>query len=506
MKNTHLYVLVAVLALVSLSVFAYKHWLLGFPLAPDERTQFWDFEVRARFSALGKPVKFRMQIPSRGNGYTIIDESFFSGRYGLSTRYVDGNREAVWSIRSTRGKQTLIYRGTIQAVAGTPPAAAPAKPPATPGFAETELEVAKSFLERAREHSADTETLVSYVLDAVNDREPDSDVALLFGDRTDRSRQLGMVIKVLALAGLRAEVVNGVPLTVGAQNIRPLAWLEVSEASGAQMYDTETGDRVSNVPFLVLWRGSGELVALTGGRDLDVTPILRPAEHTAIAGLLLSPQSDRHWLVDYSLFSLPVTTQAVFRIVLTIPLGVLVLVLLRNVVGFKTFGTFMPVLVALSFRGTELVAGIAFFAIIVALGLTVRFYLEHLKLVLVPRLASVLIVVVLLMAAVTMVSYKLGIATGLSVSLFPMVVQTMVIERMAIVWEERGAGEAMQQALGSILVASLAYLVMTYEPLVHLVFLYPELLLLILCCTLLLGRYSGYRLLELRRFKALAGG
>ena len=37
----------------------------------------------------------------------------------------------------------------------------------------------------------------------------------------------------------------------------------------------------------------------------------------------------------------------------------------------------------------------------------------------------------------------------------------------------------------------------------HLVFVFPELLLLVLAATLLLGRYTGYRLVELRRFRML---
>jgi hypothetical protein len=40
----------------------------------------------------------------------------------------------------------------------------------------------------------------------------------------------------------------------------------------------------------------------------------------------------------------------------------------------------------------------------------------------------------------------------------------------------------------------------------HLIFVFPELLLLIIAVSLLAGRYTGYRLLELRRFKALAPG
>ena len=81
-----------------------------------------------------------------------------------------------------------------------------------------------------------------------------------------------------------------------------------------------------------------------------------------------------------------------------VPLGAVLLVIFRNVIGLSTFGTFMPVLIALAFRETHLVAGLVLFSIIVGFGLIIRFYLDQLKLLLVPRLAAVLIVVVLLMA------------------------------------------------------------------------------------------------------------
>jgi len=120
-RNTHLYLLVALLILTTGAIFAFKVLRLGFPLAAAESAQLWEFEARIRFSGLGGPAKFTLQVPSRGGGYVIADESFFSGRYGLSTRYVDGNRQAVWSTRSARGRQTLFYRAAIQ----TAPAATP---------------------------------------------------------------------------------------------------------------------------------------------------------------------------------------------------------------------------------------------------------------------------------------------------------------------------------------------------------------------------------------------
>jgi hypothetical protein len=223
-------------------------------------------------------------------------------------------------------------------------------------------------------------------------------------------------------------------------------------------------------------------------------------EAAAVREGIISPH-----LRAFSLFPLPLVTQEVFRIMLMVPLGAFVLVIMRNMIGVKTFGTFMPVLIALAFRQTQLLWGLILFTVIVGMGLSVRFYFERLKLLLVPRLASVLIVVVMLMLLVGIVGHQLGIEKGLSIALFPMVIITMTIERMSIVWEERGPAEALKQGFGSLATAALVYLLMNISYVEHLMFVFPELLLPLLAGSLLLGRYSGYRLFELWRFKALAG-
>jgi hypothetical protein len=188
-----------------------------------------------------------------------------------------------------------------------------------------------------------------------------------------------------------------------------------------------------------------------------------------------------------------------------IPIGAVIMVILRNMVGIDAFGTFMPVLIALAFRETKLFWGVILFTVLVALGLSIRFLLERLRLLLVPRLSAVLIVVVILMLIISLVSHRLGMETGLSVALFPMVIIAMTIERMSVVWEERGAIDAMRAGLGSLVVAAAAYVFMVMPWLEHLIFTFPELLLVVLAFVLLAGRYTGYRLLELSRFKALAG-
>ena len=209
-------------------------------------------------------------------------------------------------------------------------------------------------------------------------------------------------------------------------------------------------------------------------------------------------------LVRYSLLSLPLQAQQTYRILLMVPVGAFIMLLLRNLVGLKTFGTFMPVLVALAFRDTGLTAGVALFVLVVGAGLLARFYLERLRLLLVPRLTAILILVVLLMAAVSVFSNRLGLEVGLSVALFPMVIMAMTIERMSVAWDERGGANAVREGVGTLMVAALAYLVMSWPWLERFVFVFPEFLLLLLAGCLLLGRYSGYRLTELYRFRALA--
>jgi hypothetical protein len=63
----------------------------------------------------------------------------------------------------------------------------------------------------------------------------------------------------------------------------------------------------------------------------------------------------------------------------------------------------------------------------------------------------------------------------------------------------------MRAGLGSLVIAVAAYTFMGLAWLEHLIFTFPELLLVVLAIVVLAGRYTGYRLTELRRFKALGG-
>ena len=89
-------------------------------------------------------------------------------------------------------------------------------------------------------------------------------------------------------------------------------------------------------------------------------------------------------------------------------------------------------------------------ALVIAFGLAARLYLERLQLLFVPKIAAVLIAVILMMTLISLASAEVGFTSGLSVSLFPMVVLAWIIERLSVVWEENGPQDALPQALGTV--------------------------------------------------------
>jgi hypothetical protein len=338
----------------------------------------------------------------------------------------------------------------------------------------------------------------------MNDPSPDPNVELLRSDAGSNASFVETVTTILAAARIPARLIRGFELEGRQRNAEILTWLEVHDGDDWRYFNPMTGVETLPDNFLIWWRGNEPLVNVAGGSNVQVGFAIQE-NHLAAVAIAESQAAQRGaTLIDFSLYSLPISTQAVYSVLLMIPIGALIMVFLRNFIGIDAFGTFMPVLIALAFRETKLLWGVILFTMLVALGLSIRFLLDRLRLLLVPRLSAVLIVVVMLMLIISLASHRLGLETGLSVALFPMVIIAMTIERMSVVWEERGAADAMRAGLGSLVVAVAAYIFMGLSWLEHLIFTFPELLLVVLALVVLAGRYTGYRLLELRRFKALA--
>ncbi len=278
--------------------------------------------------------------------------------------------------------------------------------------------------------------------------------------------------------------------------------VEVWDGVKWQLFDIQTGQEGKPDDILV-WNQQGHsLLDVIGGRNSNISFSIIAQDITPQQATREKVQSED--LLNFSIHSLPVEEQAMFKTIMLVPIGALVVVFLRIIVGLKTSGTFMPVLIAVAFVQTQLVTGILGFLLIVGTGLVIRSYLSRLNLLLVARISAVIITVIMIISVFTVVAFKIGLVEGLSITFFPMIILSWTIERMSILWEEEGAKEVLIQGGGSLLTAVLVYLAMTNGLVRHLTFNFIGIQLVILALILMLGNYTGYRLSELRRFKPLA--
>lgn len=505
MKNNsrHVYGLIFTLFFVGVAVFMYRHFVLDVPLTDTETVNSWMVESSLRFNAeKNTPIKASFNIPYLPPHFAILDEYFVSRNYGVITNLSGYNRQTVWSIRRAKGPQSLYYRAIFRQSAHTEsPLTAP--PAVTlPPLSESQLAAVETISNQIRQTSADIQTFAQGTIRELN--KMDGNAKLLIGNEANDDNLLKAAILILNQSRIYALPVKGIYLSSYQNKAELKSYLLVYNGKNWIYINPRSGSAGLPNNFLIWHYGHEPVFDVIGGKNVQYALTVTP---TPINALKIAQsrgvQSDSQ-LLRFSLLQLPVNVQSVYKILLTVPIGAFIILILRNFIGLKTFGTFMPVLIALAFRETNVIWGTCLFVFIVSFGLLARFYLDQLRLLLVPRLAAILTVVIMLMIFISVLGQNLGLDAGMSVALFPMVILTMTIERMCITWDERGASEAIKSGIGSLVAAIICYWAMSIEQLQYLVFAFPELLLILLAVILWFGQYKGYRLLELKRFKALA--
>jgi hypothetical protein len=513
LRNLLFYSFVAVLLLGGAGLTVYKSKVVGFPLRPGQQTDVWEIEAAVRFDANGEPVKASFAIPTDPVGYRLLDETFVSGRFGLQLEG-SAERRAIWTDRDPAGHQAIFYRIAVFRGVGTYETSANDADEASlpngeargmelfePYFTDSDRVAAEAAVEAIWQRSADALSFTGLLLNELGSPPRNGNIEALLGRNMSRSTRAQVARDLLSLRGIPSRFVRGLSLDGDARRADFLVLLEVHDGERWTLFDLDTGQPGIPVDFFVWQRGGVSLLDIEGGTNSEVTfSVTRSSLPTDVLARARTAEVGDP-LIDFSLYALPLEEQAVFRLLLLIPIGALVLVLLRNLVGISTSGTFMPILIALAFQETRVLPGLLLFVLVVGAGLLMRSWLSRLNLLLVPRISAVVVMVILIMATLSVLSHKLGLEQGLTVTFFPTIILAWTIERLSIHWEETGPREAISLGAGSLFVAICAHLAMDMVLVKHLTFAFPELLLCVLGLILLVGQYSGYRLLELHRFR-----
>ena len=494
------WLIIAALLIGGVALSVHRHVTFEVPWGPGEEREIWEIQAQINLRAAGEAVRVDFALPSDQEGFRVLTEHTASAGYGLTFDDTPGARRARWAIRSADGNQQLYYTAQIMVAPNERGQDLPAPPVPEEVLWESPYDVAaQDLITQAWMRSADAFSFArELVLNVSGDGQGENARLLLtqFNAPT-------LVVRLLNQAGISAREVAGLQLRDGRRRQALTPYVQVYHDDEWMLIDPVSGQE-GRPDDMMLWKASsGPVLQVEGATNSQVSfSMLQQSQPASAAVRGLNTDST---ILNFSIHSLPLEEQALFMTILLIPIGALVVVMLRILVGIKTSGTFMPVLIALAFIQTSLLTGLVGFLLVVAVGLVIRSYLSHLNLLLVARVSAVIITVIGIISVFSVMSYRFGLNAGLTITFFPMIILSWTIERMSILWEEEGPKEVLIQGGGSLLTAIVAYLAMTNPWVRHITFNFLGVQLILMAMILMIGNYTGYRLLELRRFKPLSG-
>ncbi|MCM8540588.1 MAG: inactive transglutaminase family protein [Lentisphaeraceae bacterium] len=497
--KAQVYILSIILSSLGIGLIFYKNLSLKVPLTPDHQKDVWVVEAVIQFKAQGDTAKVTFEIPGNLGNLEILNQHGSSNNFGFTINEVNGREKAIWAKRQAVGNERIYYQFSLYDTEEEHQFEMEVGDIEQPFFEEPYNTAIRALADTAWERSADPNTYAKELFNVLHLEGDSQNINLVKNFLNEAYTMKHLIRDMLKIKDIPAVVIRGLKLEDRARNKEAGYYLAVHVKSW-QIIDIDTG-KVTTPVNTIFWHPS-PLLEVEGGINSTITFSMMKSRESAKA-LAVNKGIEESSLMAFSIYTLPIQYQTIFQMLLLIPMGTFVVVIMRNIVGMATSGTFMPVLLALAFIETTLGKGLIVLSIVLMMGLLVRFYLSRLNLLLVPRISSIVICVVLLMAFISIVGYKLGFEEGISVTLFPMIIISWTIERVSVLWEEQGGREVVKQMGGSLIVSILAYFVMTNALVKYFTFTFPECLLVLLALVLLMGTYSGYRFTELFRFEPL---
>jgi len=517
---------------IGLTIFIHKLTASEIPLLPNQAYRSWYVEAKLSLnsnqsflgSELTQPSTIQFYLPQESQRYRIVDEDFTDGKFERQIQAVknSSNRLAIFTSQDGDDSNFIFYRAIVRRKDAVKPGTE--QVPISGRrlinqelvkFGENTARVEdnlqenlptaeiKALLNIARKQSSDRLSFVQQIYKLAL-RTDDIRVQAIQRNLRNQESTPELAVFLLNQANIPARVGNGILLRdKEVYSTDFIQWLEIQEGDRWLVFDPIDFNFREQDRYLTWWYGSDRVLQAKGLNNITLEVVVQPNTDKGLNQAIREGEKALNILLDYSLLNLPLANQRIFQVLVLVPVGALVISILHQIIGLQTFGTFTPILIALSFRETGLLVGIPMFILVVIIGLLIRSYLNRLQLLIVPRLAAILTATVLVMGALAIIMEHLNINLGLSISLFPIVILAMTIERAAVTWEEQGPRETIIAGLGSILAAVIGYFCIINAYVQHLAFAFPELLLLVLAVTILVGRYNGYKLIEYFRFKSL---
>lgn len=512
------WVTIAVLVVVPVAMAAYKvlwlHYEIADVLPQTEYTVTLDMELDGH---LGR-TRVQTFVPVTDDRQTILREEQLSPtELRFTTELEDHNRAAVWSGGAVSDQTRLRYSFSALTTARKyvldPQMAVPSSYPGALAdylLPEEHIQVDDpEIIELLAELGADRGSVADrlariYAFASSLKTRPfkgttDAITAYKLGQASCNGKSR-LFVALARAAGLPARLVGGLVLKEGRKRTSH-QWVEVY-IGGHWVPFCPTNAHFAELPanYLVLYRGDESLFTHTSDINFRY-------EFETVTKLVPSPRAREAFgaFNVWDLFARLNLPFSLLRTVLMLPIGALVVVLFRNVIGVPTFGTFLPALIAAAAGATGVFWGLVSMLIVLLAVVVARAAISRLGLLHSPTLAILLAVVVLTMLGTSLAAERAGLMSLAQISYFPIAVMAIASERFYLALVEQGPRSAGKQLAGTLLVVLGCYVVMNSLAVQMIVSGFPEALLLVIAANVYLGRWVGVRVLEMWRFRSLLG-
>ena len=510
----------ALLVLTPVGLISYKLLVLKYPLADLIPAVSYQVDIGMSVDGHGGNIRMRTYLPKSDARQTISNEESAAGLFNLDMQSDEHNRLASWSAENVGNQQSIRYTFSVQAdhvrYVIPPELTVPDSYPdsfakylmAEPGIQVSDPIIDQLIDEIIPDRKAPMLELLRsihrHLQDKLTNRNfsgyTEAITALKLGEASCNGKGR-LFVSLARKLGIPARLVGGLIMTQGSKRVSH-QWVEAYVNGHWVPFDT-INDHFAELPANFLTLYYGDLVLFQHSTNVNFQYFFKISKRLVSRASADISASNVNMVDLYATFERIGISQNLLKIILMIPIGALIVVIFRNVVGLETFGTFLPALIAAAARETGLVWGLVGFLLIIVLTSFIRRGLDWMQLLHSPKMSILLTSVVILILGLTVLGVQAGLVELAHVSLFPIAILAITAERFAIMEIEQGWAKTMKITLATMVVIAAAYVVMDSLFLQSMTLAFPELLLLLIALNLWLGKWMGMRVLEFFRFRRL---
>ena len=289
-------------------------------------------------------------------------------------------------------------------------------------------------------------------------------------------------------ARIPARIVMGVKLEETTKFV-PHYWVEIYDNNQWWAYDpTEGYEKTVPYNYLAIQKNGESVISLTQGmkvtnESLEITQRDIKADSFKNAGTRLMDILD--------LDRLSISTRLTLAFLLLLPLGALLTVFLRQILGLEFYGTFTPTFFALAFSNVGWQTGGILLCLVMLVGLFGLSVTPWLGLNRLARLTMVFTVVAIaLIFSVSLMVYY-GLAPDGNIVLLPIVILTFTIDRIYRLIDSEGFKIAVIRLIWTLIVAAMIAAILQMDLLGLWLLKYPEAHLVTIALVILISQYKG---------------